>query len=170
MLKIAIFEKSVSAVLPIFVFAGIGLSPVSAYASTIGLPDVSNPGVGSGRAGDMLMLADMEFPPASAKMTSLPATGNPGNGYGRPEYVPVNPGMGHGRPDHVPPVNPPIDTPAFDKGLANIPPFTMPASVPSDTLPGNNFGQTAVIPVPAAVWLFGSGLLGLVGMARRKKA
>ena len=28
----------------------------------------------------------------------------------------------------------------------------------------------AAVPVPAAVWLFGSGLLGLVGMARRKKA
>ena len=27
-----------------------------------------------------------------------------------------------------------------------------------------------VIPVPAAVWLFGSGLLGLVGVARRRKA
>ena len=26
------------------------------------------------------------------------------------------------------------------------------------------------VPVPAAVWLFGSGLLGLVGVARRKKA
>lgn len=26
-----------------------------------------------------------------------------------------------------------------------------------------------VIPVPAAVWLFGSGLLGLIGVARRKK-
>jgi hypothetical protein len=26
------------------------------------------------------------------------------------------------------------------------------------------------VPVPSAVWLFGSGLLGLVGMARRKKA
>ena len=26
------------------------------------------------------------------------------------------------------------------------------------------------IPVPAAVWLFGSGLLGLIGVARRKKA
>jgi len=26
-----------------------------------------------------------------------------------------------------------------------------------------------VVPVPAAVWLFGSGLLGLVGLARRKK-
>lgn len=28
----------------------------------------------------------------------------------------------------------------------------------------------AVVPVPAAVWLFGSGLIGLVGFARRKKA
>jgi len=30
--------------------------------------------------------------------------------------------------------------------------------------------DTSAVPVPAAVWLFGSGLLGLVGMARRKKA
>ena len=29
---------------------------------------------------------------------------------------------------------------------------------------------TTVIPVPAAVWLFGSGLLGLVGIARRRTA
>ena len=28
----------------------------------------------------------------------------------------------------------------------------------------------AVVPVPAAVWLFGSGLIGLVGIARRKTA
>ena len=28
----------------------------------------------------------------------------------------------------------------------------------------------AVIPVPAAVWLFGSGLIGLIGIARRKKS
>ena len=28
----------------------------------------------------------------------------------------------------------------------------------------------AVVPVPPAIWLFGSGLLGLVGIARRKKA
>ena len=27
----------------------------------------------------------------------------------------------------------------------------------------------AVVPIPAAAWLFGSGLLGLIGMARRKK-
>ena len=29
---------------------------------------------------------------------------------------------------------------------------------------------SGVVPVPAAAWLFGSGLLGLAGMARRKKA
>lgn len=29
--------------------------------------------------------------------------------------------------------------------------------------------DTAVVPIPAAVWLFGSGLVGLVGVARRKK-
>ena len=28
----------------------------------------------------------------------------------------------------------------------------------------------AVVPVPAATWLFGSGLIGLIGVARRKKA
>ncbi len=30
------------------------------------------------------------------------------------------------------------------------------------------WGSTAPVPVPAAVWLFGSGLVGLVGLARRK--
>lgn len=34
-----------------------------------------------------------------------------------------------------------------------------------------NFNMTtSAVPVPAAVWLFGSGLLGLVGVARRKKS
>lgn len=31
-------------------------------------------------------------------------------------------------------------------------------------------GAPATVPVPAAVWLFGSGLLGLIGVARRKKS
>jgi len=33
----------------------------------------------------------------------------------------------------------------------------------------DSFGSASAVPVPAAVWLFGSGLLGLVGVARRKK-
>ena len=31
------------------------------------------------------------------------------------------------------------------------------------------FATATVVPVPAAVWLFGSGLIGLVGFARRKR-
>ena len=31
------------------------------------------------------------------------------------------------------------------------------------------FAGSTVVPVPAAVWLFGSGLIGLFGIARRKK-
>ena len=35
-------------------------------------------------------------------------------------------------------------------------------------LVGTISGDLTAVPVPAAVWLFGSGLLGLVGVARRK--
>ena len=35
----------------------------------------------------------------------------------------------------------------------------------------DNLGiSTSAVPVPAAVWLFGSGLIGLIGVAKRKKA
>jgi hypothetical protein len=153
MYKILISEKSVSSVLSMFILAGIGLSPVSAYASTIGLHGASAPAAVYGVPDD---IADIELTPAftNADMIILPAVGNPGNNFGRL--------------DHVPPVNPPIDTPAFYNGLTNTPAI-MPASVPSHTLPGSGFGQT-VVPVPAAVWLFSSGLLGLIGIAKRKRA
>jgi hypothetical protein len=41
-----------------------------------------------------------------------------------------------------------------------------------NTLDDNFYIRSAdatVVPVPAAIWLFGSGLLGLIGVARRKK-
>ena len=34
---------------------------------------------------------------------------------------------------------------------------------------GHYLVRTSVVPVPAAVWLFGSGLIGIIGIARRKK-
>ena len=33
-----------------------------------------------------------------------------------------------------------------------------------------SISDNAVVPIPASVWLFGSGLIGLIGVARRKKA
>jgi hypothetical protein len=33
-----------------------------------------------------------------------------------------------------------------------------------------NSAAVSAVPVPAAVWLFGSGLLGLAGVARRKQS
>lgn len=52
-----------------------------------------------------------------------------------------------------------LNTGAFDlNGVSSVKAFEATA---------NGF---AVVPVPAAVWLFGSGLLGLVGIARRKRA
>ena len=32
------------------------------------------------------------------------------------------------------------------------------------------FTDSTVVPAPAAVWLFGSGLLGLIGIAKGKKS
>lgn len=33
----------------------------------------------------------------------------------------------------------------------------------------SNFSAPSAVPIPAAAWLFASGLIGLVGVARRKK-
>jgi len=44
--------------------------------------------------------------------------------------------------------------------------FTPPTVV---NFKANPNSSVAAVPVPAAVWLFGSGLIGLVGIARRRK-
>lgn len=44
-------------------------------------------------------------------------------------------------------------------------------NIHSNVFPGGEIrGQVQVVPIPAAVWLFGSGLLGLIGIARKKSA
>jgi len=69
-------------------------------------------------------------------------------------------------------VNPSGTLPLTDDGIGGSP-------MKAGPFPGFNANfdfdnmtliSDGIIPVPAAVWLFSSGLLGLVGMARRKKA
>ena len=52
-------------------------------------------------------------------------------------------------------------------GAGNPGPFLSVARFQST--PGGGSDWVGAVPVPAAVWLFGSGLLGLVGVARRKR-
>ena len=40
----------------------------------------------------------------------------------------------------------------------------------TSAIAGLQIQEVTAVPIPPAVWLFGSGLLGLVGLARRKKA
>lgn len=49
-----------------------------------------------------------------------------------------------------------------------VTPLTWYMDSPKD-MGGSYLVKVSAVPVPAAVWLFGSGLLGLVGIARRKK-
>lgn len=61
----------------------------------------------------------------------------------------------------------------FAFSSTNIDPLSAiqaPADMEAWTSTTSFTSSATLVPVPAAVWLFGSGLLGLVGMARRKKA
>lgn len=53
---------------------------------------------------------------------------------------------------------------------ANAPGSAFNANGELINLEGTVIQDLSAVPVPAAVWLFGSGLLGLIGVARRKKA
>ena len=61
------------------------------------------------------------------------------------------------------------DGAAYTLDYATAVPATSPA-FPNVAYQLHLEGFVSTVPVPAAVWLFGSGLLGLVGIARRRKA
>jgi hypothetical protein len=58
----------------------------------------------------------------------------------------------------------------FEVGDVNDPVLDSAAFIANLRVGEGSSGTTPTVPIPAAVWLFGSGLLGLIGVARRKKA
>ena len=64
---------------------------------------------------------------------------------------------------------------SYDVGLGFLETgiYSISADFYFDGVLGNTVSNTftvSSVPIPAAVWLFGSGLIGLIGVARRKKA
>lgn len=135
-----------------------------------GLFDALNMGMTAGDviSGDQVVIGGNSFPIASA----LPASNSVMAG---PSSFPIGPT--------------PMATTTFDltggalplitdlSGIAGSPQTTGPYlgfSASLDIGDANSMHLVSVtasaVPVPATVWLFGSGLLGLAGMARRRKA
>ena len=65
----------------------------------------------------------------------------------------------------------PIDSKSGSSGLYsfNLGPGGSQSLYGDVVINGNLAGTTAAVPLPAAVWLFGSGMLGVFGAARRRK-
>ena len=88
-----------------------------------------------------------------------------------PEPAPVEPPPAPTTPEPEPMPTEPAPAPTTPEP-APEPPIVLPepTSPTSPTAPGGGVGgPVAAVPVPAAVWLFGTGLIGLTGMFRRKK-
>ena len=64
-------------------------------------------------------------------------------------------------------VRPNYHTSGLGAGAATVSLFTTNKDL-LDATAGHFLIRASVVPVPAAVWLFGSGLIGLIGVARRK--
>jgi hypothetical protein len=104
-------------------------------------------------------------------------TGLGGNPYSGPDYLIIGPPGAGGTYSNAngsiagnKPHNPFIDqTATFTLALAGATSSTVISDVifSFGTQEGSN---VAAVPIPAAVWLFGSGLVGLIGIARRRRS
>ncbi len=114
--------------------------------------------------------APIEPPPAPTTPEPEPTPTEPEPTTPEPEPTPVEPEPAPVEPPPAPTTPEPEPTPTTPEP-APEPPIVLPEPT-SPTAPGAGGGvggPVAAVPVPAAVWLFGTGLLGLTSMSRRKK-
>ena len=64
------------------------------------------------------------------------------------------------------------NNPVYQNVAGQLASIVLPLNVPGTPglLDPSSWSQVNAVPVPAAVWLFGTALIGLVGFSRRKKA
>lgn len=145
--------------------AAMALASMTATAGTIGYDEDADMGVNDS---DEKTLLDF-----GAKRDDVPPDfagkpdGVPPDFAGKPDDVPPD---FAGKPDGVPPdfAGKPDDVPPDFAGKPDdVPPdFAGKPDLDEGGIDdGDNVPQ---VPVPAAAWLLGSGLIGLVGLARRK--
>ena len=131
--------------------------------------------------------APIEPPPAPTTPEPTPTPTEPEPTTPEPEPTPTEPEPTTPEPEPTPtepepttpepeptPTEPTTPEPTTPEPAPTTPePAPEPPIVlPEPTAPGADGGvggPVAAVPVPAAVWLFGTGLIGLTGMSRRKK-
>jgi hypothetical protein len=147
--------------------AGDHLGPIDGTES----PNIDQPWVFSGGTGMHSTLSPTNVLSASGNTASVDFSGWHWAWDGIIGGVPMGGGAWDGNPNGVALITCGVDCGSGDTYTLHYS-ATIPAGDPSG-LGGYQYrltlqGTVSAVPVPAAIWLLGSGMLGLIGFARRK--
>jgi hypothetical protein len=141
-----------------------GVGDAGVFGSTLGQPGTAtNPITFTFSPADGLFLNTVTFDLGTNQLFNMTSTVNGISFFGAPIFSNVNDSQ------VVPPSATHLNVPLPNLGLAedyHIHPQGLNAGGGSYSIA--MWGTPAAVPVPAAIYLFGSGVIGLVGLARRK--
>lgn len=146
---------------------GDHLGPIDGTES----PNIDQPWVYAGNTGMHSTASPTNVLSASGNTASVDFSGWRWMFYGIPGGINMGGGAWNGNPNGVALITCGVNCGSGDTYTLNYS-ATVPAGDPS-SLGGYQYrltlqGTVSAVPVPAAIWLLGSGMLGLIGFARRK--